>query len=148
MATLSLNGMARGGRVTSKSYGPALGEIGGSFCHGTGSSGKKGGSSACGAGDRREQSEARQAARRVASQEIQALRERLDSTDRLVAEDFKRVGRAVEAGGGLRADLWPQLFSDVSCIALWISSEKIRGGCSVRLCFWFRNQKQSLTLTL
>src|SRR5208337_499724 len=25
----------------------------------------------------------------------------------------------------LRADLWPQLFSDVSCIALWISSEKI-----------------------
>src|SRR5208337_1496909 len=23
------------------------------------------------------------------------------------------------------ADLWPQLFSDVSCIALWISSEKI-----------------------
>src|SRR5208337_4167925 len=24
-----------------------------------------------------------------------------------------------------RADLWPQLFSDVSCIALWISSEKI-----------------------
>ena len=26
---------------------------------------------------------------------------------------------------GLSADLWPQLFSDVSCIALWISSEKI-----------------------
>ena len=26
---------------------------------------------------------------------------------------------------GVRADLWPQLFSDVSCIALWISSEKI-----------------------
>src|SRR5208337_3603057 len=25
----------------------------------------------------------------------------------------------------LRADLWPQLFSDVNCIALWISSEKI-----------------------
>src|SRR5271166_5771611 len=25
----------------------------------------------------------------------------------------------------LKADLWPQLFSDVSCIALWISSEKI-----------------------
>ena len=25
----------------------------------------------------------------------------------------------------LLADLWPQLFSDVSCIALWISSEKI-----------------------
>ena len=25
----------------------------------------------------------------------------------------------------LTADLWPQLFSDVSCIALWISSEKI-----------------------
>ncbi len=24
-----------------------------------------------------------------------------------------------------RADLWPQLFSDVNCIALWISSEKI-----------------------
>ena len=24
-----------------------------------------------------------------------------------------------------QADLWPQLFSDVSCIALWISSEKI-----------------------
>src|SRR5208337_1967640 len=26
---------------------------------------------------------------------------------------------------GLPADLWPQLFSDVNCIALWISSEKI-----------------------
>ena len=26
---------------------------------------------------------------------------------------------------GRRAHLWPQLFSDVSCIALWISSEKI-----------------------
>ena len=25
----------------------------------------------------------------------------------------------------LPADLWPQLFSDASCIALWISSEKI-----------------------
>src|SRR5208337_2002152 len=25
----------------------------------------------------------------------------------------------------LKADLWPQLFSDVNCIALWISSEKI-----------------------
>ena len=25
----------------------------------------------------------------------------------------------------LQPDLWPQLFSDVSCIALWISSEKI-----------------------
>ena len=25
----------------------------------------------------------------------------------------------------LSADLWPQLFSDVSCIALWISREKI-----------------------
>src|SRR5271166_4399751 len=25
----------------------------------------------------------------------------------------------------MSADLWPQLFSDVSCIALWISSEKI-----------------------
>src|SRR5208337_4514161 len=25
----------------------------------------------------------------------------------------------------LCSDLWPQLFSDVSCIALWISSEKI-----------------------
>ncbi len=25
----------------------------------------------------------------------------------------------------LRTDLWPQLFSDVNCIALWISSEKI-----------------------
>ena len=24
-----------------------------------------------------------------------------------------------------QSDLWPQLFSDVSCIALWISSEKI-----------------------
>src|SRR5271165_3042195 len=23
------------------------------------------------------------------------------------------------------ADLWPQLFSDISCIALWVSSEKI-----------------------
>jgi hypothetical protein len=28
-------------------------------------------------------------------------------------------------GIDLKADLWPQLFSDVSCIALWISSEKI-----------------------
>ena len=27
--------------------------------------------------------------------------------------------------GDLRTDLWPQLFSDVNCIALWISSEKI-----------------------
>ena len=26
---------------------------------------------------------------------------------------------------GQKTDLWPQLFSDVSCIALWISSEKI-----------------------
>ena len=25
----------------------------------------------------------------------------------------------------LKSDLWPQLFSDVSCIALWVSSEKI-----------------------
>ena len=37
-----------------------------------------------------------------------------------------RIKRRKRAPGqrGLRADLWPQLFSDVNCIALWISSEK------------------------
>ncbi len=29
------------------------------------------------------------------------------------------------AGPRVRTDLWPQLFSDVNCIALWVSSEKI-----------------------
>ena len=38
-----------------------------------------------------------------------------------------RMRRAATTTGepSVRADLWPQLFSDVSCIALWISSEKI-----------------------
>src|SRR5271157_6337887 len=34
------------------------------------------------------------------------------------------TGRLSSARPG-RSDLWPQLFSDVNCIALWISSEKI-----------------------
>ena len=38
-----------------------------------------------------------------------------------------RMRRAATTTGepSVRADLWPQLFSDVSCIALWINSEKI-----------------------
>ena len=32
--------------------------------------------------------------------------------------------KALESLGAHWADLWPQLFSDVNCIALWISSEK------------------------
>src|SRR5271157_4466757 len=36
-------------------------------------------------------------------------------------EERGRMARKLFA----EADLWPQLFSDVSCIALWISSEKI-----------------------
>src|SRR5512135_415452 len=35
------------------------------------------------------------------------------------------VTRAHKCATTPRTDLWPQLFSDVSCIALWISSEKI-----------------------
>ena len=36
-----------------------------------------------------------------------------------------RPARSSGARPPLTSDLWPQLFSDVSCIALWISSEKI-----------------------
>ena len=38
-----------------------------------------------------------------------------------------------------RADLWPQLFSDVNCIALWISSEKILTRLYAVL-HWFHKQ--------
>src|SRR5271166_4357203 len=34
------------------------------------------------------------------------------------------VRRALGSAPDLSADLWPQLFSDVNCIALWINSEK------------------------
>jgi hypothetical protein len=45
--------------------------------------------------EKRQQSEERQEARRTANQELQALRERLDSTDRLLAESSRWVGRAI-----------------------------------------------------
>src|SRR5208337_3922401 len=35
------------------------------------------------------------------------------------------IGSGTSGMTSLRSDLWPQLFSDVNCIALWISSEKI-----------------------
>ena len=35
------------------------------------------------------------------------------------------LGRVALGVAPQRSDLWPQLFSDISCIALWISSEKI-----------------------
>ena len=47
---------------------------------------------------------------------------------RRVARDCLETTRSDPASGvppGVTTDLWPQLFSDVSCIALWISSEKI-----------------------
>jgi hypothetical protein len=47
--------------------------------------------------EERERSEARREARRAANEEIQALRQRLDSTDRVMTESFRMVGKAVEA---------------------------------------------------
>src|SRR5208337_4564950 len=41
-----------------------------------------------------------------------------------------------------RTDLWPQLFSDVSCIALWISSEKILTRLYSVL-HWFHNRLEA-----
>ena len=51
-------------------------------------------------------------------------------TDRSVPEvmgpvQYLRGTKIKHAIRCVYADLWPQLFSDVSCIALWISSEKI-----------------------
>ncbi len=68
-----------------------------------------------------------------AQQEWAELMDRHDSPadDNAVVPRFPSRPDADESNGAMRrepplnADLWPQLFSDVNCIALWNSSEKI-----------------------
>ncbi len=54
-----------------------------------------------------------------------AVEERPVDRAALVGVASGLTGQNRELSPDLLADLWPQLFSDVNCIALWISSEKI-----------------------
>ena len=51
-----------------------------------------------------------------------ATRVRTPNIDRLAREGLRFTDAHAPSS---TSDLWPQLFSDVNCIALWISSEKI-----------------------
>jgi hypothetical protein len=87
-----------GGRVTSQSYGPAESEYARFMTAADRLIREEGRAERIRRlTEKRERFEARQEARRVASQECPALRERLDTIDRLVAEDFHRVRQAVGA---------------------------------------------------
>ena len=65
---------------------------------------------------------------------VRYVRNRVSNYSPLTKGGYRGVpGRGDPAGLGrkitpppapLRTDLWPQLFSDVNCIALWINSEK------------------------
>jgi hypothetical protein len=105
MAVVHVNGhlyythsVRRGCRVTSMSYGPVHGEDARRFVAMDRIIREKRRTECMQRReDKRKLSEARQEGRRTANQETQALRERLDSTDRLMAEYSKRVAKAVEA---------------------------------------------------
>ena len=65
------------------------------------------------------------AGREVVDQLREAAVEDARLTAALVGVASGLTGQNRELSPDLLADLWPQLFSDVNCIALWISSEKI-----------------------
>jgi hypothetical protein len=105
MAVVHVNGhlyytrsVRRGGRVTSMSFGPAHGETARLFADVHRLEREERRIERMQRWEeKRERSEARQQARRAEREENRALRDRLDSTDRLMAEYSKRVTKAVEA---------------------------------------------------
>src|SRR5262245_5319490 len=105
MALVHVNGhlyfthsVRRGGRVTSESYGPVHTENARLFvAMDRINREKRQAERMRRKAEKRQQTEGRREARRIAREEVQALRQRLDSTDRTMAEYFRRIGQAVEA---------------------------------------------------